>query len=153
MSFQAMTLALVFSMMLLQTSCVTRKTLVEQVVVHDTLREFHTDTVRLATHHSKSDTVRECQVQVVTLRQDSTRTDTVRVETLHERWHTVYVTDTTSVSRHLVDSLQSVFERQSVKQLSTSRRHTMEMMGRWFFIVLLVGLAILVFRMVASSND
>lgn len=135
-----MTLAMVLVMMFEQTSCMTRKLLSEQVVVHDTLREFHTDTVRLGVHHSHVDTVRESRVQVVTLRQDSARTDTVRVETVLERWHTVFITDSVNTFRHLADSLQAVFKKQAVSEVSAPRRHTMG----WVFVITLLSVVVVV---------
>ena len=130
-----MTMAIVFVMMFVLTSCVTRKTLTEQVAVRDTLRESHCDTVRLATHHSRTDTLRESKVQVITLRLDSARTDTMRVETILEKWHTVYVTDTVNTFRHLADSLQSVIEKQSVKKESVMHPHKFRI---WCIVTLLV---------------
>lgn len=120
-----MMMAMVWVVMLVSTSCAPRRMLAEQVVVHDTLRETHTDTMRLDTHHSHTDTVRESRVQVITLRQDSARTDTVRIETTHERWHTVYVTDSVNAFRHLADSLQAVLKSQAVREVKVPLRHSM----------------------------
>ncbi|MBR6978494.1 MAG: hypothetical protein IKH88_01510 [Prevotella sp.] len=136
---QATLLVLVFVMMLVQASCMTKKTLAEQVVIHDTLRESHTDTVRLTTYSSRADTVRESKVQVITLRQDSAHVDTVRVETILEKWHMVYVTDTVNTFRHLADSLQAVFEKQAVKEVSVPRRHTM---GVWCITLLVLAVVV-----------
>lgn len=120
-----MMMAMVWVVMLVSSSCAPRRMLAEQVVVHDTLRETHTDTMRLDTHHSHTDTVRESRVQVITLRQDSDRTDTVRIETTHERWHTVYVTDSVNAFRHLADSLQAVLKSQAVREVTVPLRHSM----------------------------
>ena len=115
-SYKVLTLAAVLMTLPAMSSCNARKTMAEQTAIHDTLHAFHTDTVRLSTHHSRADTVRESMVQVITLRQDSAHTDTVRVETLRERWQTVYVTDTTDAYRDLADSLQARRDRQMVKR-------------------------------------
>lgn len=131
------TLAVV--LMFVQSSCVSRRMLSEQVVVHDTLRVFHTDTVRHDIHHSHTDTVRESRVEVITLRQDSARTDTVRVETILERWHSVFVTDSVHVFRHLADSLQAALNRQAVREVSVSRRHRM---GRFSLDALLFAMVV-----------
>lgn len=149
MSCCVMTLAMVFAMFVL-TSCMTKKILTEQVVVHDTLRECHTDTMRLFTHHSHTDTVRESRVQVVTLRQDSARTDTVRVETMHEKWHIVYVNDTVNTFRHLADSLQKMIEREEMKKVTvTKRRH----IGTWCIITLLALAVVVVFFIIVLRKS
>ena len=108
-----MMMAMVWVVMLVSSSCAPRRMLAEQVVVHDTLRVTHTDTVR------------ESRVQVITLRQDSDRTDTVRIETTHERWHTVYVSDSVNAFRHLADSLQAVLKSQAVREVKVPLRHSM----------------------------
>ena len=122
--------------------------LAEQVVVHDTLRETHTDTVRLDTHHSHTDTVRESRVQVITLRQDSARTDTVRIETTHERWHTVYVSDSVNAFRHLADSLQAVLKSQAVREVTVPLRHSMLRFAliTLFSVVVVVAISMIVRR-------
>ena len=140
-----MTLAIVFVMMFVQSSCMTRKSLTERVMVHDTLREYHTDTVRLATHRSHTDTVKESRVQVITLRQDSARTDTVRVETMCEKWHFVYVTDTVNTFHHLADSLQAVNKREEMKKVSIPNRHAR---GVWCMVTLLVTAVVIFFIIV-----
>ena len=144
-----MAMATVPAMMFVQSSCMARRTLTEQVVVHDTLREFHTDTVRLDTWHSHTDTVRESSVQVITLRQDSTATDTVRVETIRERWHTVYVADSVNTFRHLADSLQAVLKKQAVREMTVPYRQTM---GRFSLITLLSVMAIAVILGIVTSK-
>ena len=118
--------------------------LVEQVVVHDTLRAFHTDTVKFDTHHSHTDTVRESRVQVITLRQDSARTDTVRIETTHERWHTVYVTDSVNAFRHLADSLQAVLKSQAEREVTVPLRHSMRRFALITLFSVMVAVAILI---------
>ena len=115
--------------------------LVEQVVVHDTLRAFHTDTVKFDTHHSHTDTVRESRVQVITLRQDSARTDTVRIETTHERWHMVYVTDSVNAFRHLADSLQAVLKSQAEREVTVPLRHSLR---RGFALITLISVMVVV---------
>ena len=139
-----------FFVMFGQTSCMTRKTVTEQVVIHDTLRECHTDTVRIVTLHSHVDTVRESRVQVVTLRQDSTQTDTVRVETMHEKWHIVYVNDTVNTFRHLADSLQKMIEREEMKKVTVPKRHYI---GTWCIITLLVLTAMVVFYIIVIRRN
>ena len=116
--------------------------LVEQVVVHDTLRAFHTDTVKFDTHHSHTDTVRESRVQVITLRQDSARTDTVRIETTHERWHMVYVTDSVNAFRHLADSLQAVLKSQAEREVTVPLRHSMRRFALFTLFSVMVAVAI-----------
>lgn len=138
-------LAFFIVVMFVQLSCGTRKTLTEQVFVHDTLKETRTDTLRVAALHARGDTVRESKTQVITLRQDSARTDTLKVETVYERWRTVYVTDTINIYRHLADSLQTMNDRLSVKKV-TAPRHTME---RWCVIVLLAMVSMGVYLMYA----
>ena len=133
-------MAMVWVVMLVSSSCAPRRMFVEQVVVHDTLRAFHTDTVKFDTHHSHTDTVRESRVQVITLRQDSARTDTVRIETTHERWHTVYVTDSVNAFRHLADSLQAVLKSQAEREVTVPLRHSM----RRFALITLLSLMIAV---------
>ena len=134
-----MTLVAVFMTWSVMPSCTPRKTISEQIVVHDTLHTFHTDTLQLSTHRSRTDTVRENTVHVITLRQDSARTDTVRVETLRERWHMVYVTDTAHVYRHLVDSLQAVKNRQVVKKHTAKRNITV----KWWLVAVLISVVVL----------
>ena len=133
-SYRVLTLAAVLMTLPVLLSCNARKTMAEQTITHDTLHAFHTDTIRLSTHHSRADTVRESMVQVITLRQDSAHTDTVRVETLRERWQTVYVTDTTDAYRHLADSLQAMKDRQMVKRQTVWRYYPV----KWCFIALLL---------------
>ena len=118
--------------------------LVEQVVIHDTLRAFHTDTVKFDTHHSHTDTVRESRVQVITLRQDSARTDTVRIETTHERWHMVYVTDSVNAFRHLADSLQAVLKSQAEREVTVPFRHSMRRFALITLFSVMVAVAILI---------
>ena len=122
-------------------SCSARKTVTERVVVHDTLQTYHSDTVKLSTRTMRADTVRESQVKVVTLRQDSSHTDTVRVEILRERWHTVYVTDTTNAYRYLADSLQVMKDRMVEKKQTTIRKNGII---RWFLIISLVAMALII---------
>lgn len=133
-SYRVLTLAAVLMTLPVMLSCNARKTVAEQTIIHDTLHAFRTDTVRLSTHHSRTDTVRESMVQVITLRQDSAHTDTVRVETLRERWHTVHVADNTDAYRHLVDSLQAMKDRQMVKRQTVWRYYPV----KWWFIALLL---------------
>ena len=143
-----MMMVMVWVVMLVSTSCAPRRMLAEQVVVHDTLRETHTDTVRLDTHHSHTDTVRESRVQVITLRQDSARTDTVRIETTHERWHTVYVSDSVNAFRHLADSLQAVLKSQAVREVTVPLRHSMLRFAliTLFSVVVVVAISMIVRR-------
>ena len=138
-SHGVMTLAAVFMTWSVIPSCTPRKTITEQIVVHDTLHTFHSDTIRLSTHRSRTDTVRENTVRVITLRQDSAHTDTVRVETLRERWHMVYVTDTAHFYRHLADSLQAVKNRQTVKKQSVKRNITV----KWWLVAVLISVVVL----------
>ena len=69
-SYRVLTLAAVLMTLPAMSSCNARKTMAEQTITHDTLHAFHTDTIRLSTHHSRADTVRESMVQVITLRQE-----------------------------------------------------------------------------------
>lgn len=135
-------MAMVWVVMLVSSSCAPRRMLVEQVVVHDTLRAFHTDTVKFDTHHSHTDTVRESRVQVITLRQDSARTDTVRIETTHERWHMVYVTDSVNTFRHLADSLQAVLKSQAEREVTVPFRHSMRRFALITLFSVMVAVAI-----------
>ena len=134
-----MTLAAIFMAWTVMPSCTPRKTLTEQIVVHDTLHTFHTDTIRLSAHRSRADTLRENTVHVITLRQDSARTDTVRVETLRERWHMIYVTDTVHAYRHNADSLQAVKNRQTVKTQTVKRNFTV----KWWLSAVLISIVVL----------
>lgn len=137
-------MTMVWVVMLVSSSCAPRRMLVEQVVVRDTLRAFHTDTVKFDTHHSHTDTVRESRVQVITLRQDSARTDTVRIETTHERWHTVYVTDSVNAFRHLADSLQAVLKSQAEREVTVPFRHSMRRFALITLFSVMVAVAILI---------
>ena len=140
-----MSLGCTFATSLLLTACVTRKTVTEQVFIHDTIQTFHADTILMATHNARTDTVGEKVVQVITLRQDSTHTDTVRVETIRERWHTVFVTDTTSIFQHLNDSLRSTENHQTVKTEKTVRKNTTT---KWLRLAFLLAVVIVVMKMV-----
>ena len=143
-----MMMAMVWVVMLVSSSCSPRRMLAEQVVVHDTLRVTHTDTMRLDTHHSHTDTVRESRVQVITLRQDSDRTDTVRIETTHARWHTVYVSDSVNAFRHLADSLQAVLKSQAVREVKVPLCHSMLRFAliTLFSVMVAVAISIIVRR-------
>lgn len=148
-SYKVLTLAAVLMTLPAMSSCNARKTMAEQTANHDTLHAFHTDTVRLSTHHSRADTVRESMVQVITLRQDSAHTDTVRVETLRERWQTVYVTDTTDAYRHLADSLQAMKDRQMVKRQTVWRYYPVKW---WFVALLLMAVALVVLKYLSRRS-
>ena len=145
-SYRVLTLAAVLMTLPVLLSCNARKTIAEQTITHDTLHAFHTDTVRLSTHHSRADTVRESMVQVITLRQDSAHTDTVRVETLRERWQTVYITDT---YRHLADSLQAMKDRQMVKRQTVWRYYPVKW---WFVALLLMAVALVVLKYLSRRS-
>lgn len=90
--------------------CKARRVVTEYIVTHDTLVVGHTDTLRIVSHTSKTDTVRESTIQYITIRQDSDKVDTIRVETVKDHYHTYFVHDSIDTYKAVADSLRRVLD-------------------------------------------
>ena len=101
-------------------SCKTREIVrTETVTVHDTLRTYNTDTlvdVRVITLH---DTVRQVEKHTVTL---NSQGDTIREIHHYHDTEKVIVVDSTNRYKAKVDSLQSVIDRNSEKQVVRQKK-------------------------------
>lgn len=94
-------------------SCRT-KSVTEFVAVHDTLRTVRTDTVRDVRVVTKTDTVRQLESHFLTVNELG---DTIReVHVYHEREKTIVV-DSTNRYQSKIDSLQSIVDRLSTKDV------------------------------------
>ena len=115
------TIIMVLVLLSLLCGCKARKVVTEYVVTHDTLIVGHTDTLRIVSHTSKTDTVREATIQYITIRQDSDKVDTIKVETVHDHYHTYYVHDSIDTYKAVADSLQKVIESKKDKLVEKSQ--------------------------------
>lgn len=106
----------VIILLLLLSSCGTKKVVTEYITIHDTLVVGHTDTLRIVSHTSKTDTIREATIQYVTIRQDSDKVDTIKVETIKDHYHTYYVHDSIDTYKAVADSLKQVIDSQKEKE-------------------------------------
>lgn len=94
-------------------SCRT-KSVTEFVAVHDTLRTVRTDTVRDVRVVTKTDTLRQLESHFLTVNELG---DTIReVHVYHEREKTIVV-DSTNRYQSKIDSLQSIIDRLSTKEV------------------------------------
>ena len=94
-------------------SCRT-KSVTEFVAVHDTLRTVRTDTVRDVRVVTKIDTMRQLESHFLTVNELG---DTIReVHIYHEREKTIVV-DSTNRYQSKIDSLQSIIDRLSTKEV------------------------------------
>lgn len=115
-------------------SCSTKRVVTEYVTVHDTLVVGHTDTLRIVSHTTKRDTIREATIQYVTIRQDSDRLDTIKVETVRDHYHTYFVHDSIDTYKAVADSLRAVLKAQeSKKEVKVTRRPS------WWEYAILIG--------------
>jgi hypothetical protein len=90
------------------------KSVVEVVEVHDTVRMAQTDTVREVRVVTKTDTIKQMENHILTVNE---RGDTIReVHFYHEREKTIVV-DSTNRYQSKVDSLQSIIDRMSTKEV------------------------------------
>jgi hypothetical protein len=90
------------------------KSVVEFVEVHDTLRTVQTDTVREVRVVTKTDTIKQMENHILTVNE---RGDTIReVHFYHEREKTIVV-DSTNRYQSKIDSLQSIIDRMSTKEV------------------------------------
>ena len=90
------------------------KSVVEFVEVHDTLRTVQTDTVRDVRVVTKTDTLRQLESHFLTVNELG---DTIReVHIYHEREKTIVV-DSTNRYQSKIDSLQSIIDRMSTKEV------------------------------------
>ena len=97
--------------------CGSKKVITEQIYVHDTLIVTHTDTVRVESIKTKTDTLREVTVREVTLMRDTAgKIDTVRIETVSDHYQYIYEGDSSSVYRVAVDSILRALDRQREKE-------------------------------------
>lgn len=94
-------------------SCRTKRVM-EFVEVHDTLRTVQTDTVREVRVVTKTDTLKQMESHILTVNE---RGDTIReVHFYHELEKTVVV-DSTNRYQSKIDSLQSIIDRMSTKEV------------------------------------
>lgn len=97
--------------------CGSKKKVTEQVYVHDTLIVRHTDTVRVESIKTKTDTLRELRMREVTLMRDTAgNIDTVRIETVSNYYQYIYEGDSSSVYRVAVDNILRALDRQREKE-------------------------------------
>lgn len=90
------------------------KRVVEFVEKHDTLRTVQTDTVREVRVVTKTDTLKQMESHILTVNE---RGDTIReVHFYHELEKTVVV-DSTNRYQSKIDSLQSIIDRMSTKEV------------------------------------
>ena len=122
-------------LLVLLSSCSTKKTITEYVTVHDTLVVGHTDTLRIVSHTIKRDTIREATIQYVTIRQDSDKVDTIKVETVRDHYHTYFVHDSIDTYKAVADSLRAVLKAQEAKkEVKVTNR------PRWWEYIVFVAL-------------
>lgn len=98
-------------------SCSTKKSVTETVIIHDTLRIAHSDTVTVERWNYRHDTLRIESERVVTLLQPdkSLPAETIRVETNNWHWQHEVVKDSASKVVARVDSILRALDRQREK--------------------------------------
>lgn len=108
----AVIVGVVLMLIILLTSCATKKQVTEYVTIHDTTVVFRTDTlkdVRIVTHR---DTVTQKEVHTITLNNVG---DTLKeIHHYHDSERTIIV-DSTNRFRAIVDSLRAVIQQQQNK--------------------------------------
>lgn len=108
----------VIIILLLLTSCGTRKTVTEYVYTHDTIVTHRTDTIRDVVYQVRTDTIRETIIREITIRQDSTgKHDTIRINTVNDHYRYVYEGDSSASYRSAVDSILSAIHQTKQKEV------------------------------------
>jgi len=123
-------------LLLLLTSCSTKKTITEYVAVHDTMVVHHTDTIRDTRLYTIHDTLTQREVHTITLNNVG---DTVReVHHYHDTQRTIVV-DSTDRYKAVVDSLRQALDksREQEKEVVKTRPAWWEY-GAYFCVVAIV---------------
>jgi len=108
----AVIVAVVLFLIILLTSCSTKKQVTEYVTIHDTTIVTHTDTLRDVRVVTQRDTVTQREVHTITLNDVG---DTIReIHHCHESERMIVV-DSTDRYKAVVDSLKAVLEQQKDK--------------------------------------
>ena len=116
-SGMALIVLAIILLLLFLTSCSANKVVTEYVAVHDTTFISHTDTVSDVRYVTRTDTVRETITREIVLRQDTSGLrDTIRINTFNDRYRYVYVGDSSSTYRAVVDSLKAIIDKDKKKE-------------------------------------
>lgn len=135
----------VIIILLLLTSCGTRKTVTEYVYTHDTIVTHRTDTIRDVVYQVRTDTIRETIIREITIRQDSTgKHDTIRINTVNDHYRYVYEGDSSASYRSAVDSILSAIHQTKQKEVvKTKPLIPLWQKGLFLAVVFIVCIAIL----------
>lgn len=99
-------------------SCSTKKAVTETIIIHDTLRIAHSDTITVERWNYRHDTLRIESERIVTLLQPdkSVPAETIRVETNNWHYQHEVVKDSASKVVARVDSILRALDKQRDKE-------------------------------------
>ena len=143
---------------LLLGSCTTKKVVTDRyitdtlrIVQHDTILTHNSDTVRDVRFITKTDTVKEQSLRVVTLREGG---DTIRDVVTNNIYRYVYRSDSTDRYRSVADSLQAVIDKmrnESKEKVVTKEIVKTKSIFPLWLQVILVG--VFVFGIIVAARD
>lgn len=140
----AIAVVVVILSLLFLCSCSSKKSVTEYIVTHDTLVVGHTDTLRIVSHTTLRDTVRESTIQYVTIHKDSDRVDTLRVETFRDYYHTYWAHDSVDTYKAVADSLRKVLDKQKEKTVKT--KPLIPLWQKLLFLALVFALCLIILK-------
>jgi len=136
----------VIIILLLLTSCGTRKTVTEYVYTHDTIVTHRTDTIRDVVYKVKTDTIRETIVREITIRQDSTgKRDTIRINTVNDHYRYVYEGDSSASYRSAVDAILQAIHNSKEKE-TVKVKPLIPWWQKGIFLLVIAAVCILVLK-------